>query len=110
SAVWRAWRCPHGWRLWLLYMIDSLYARLCFHWRANRRCPYLDVPSVIVIANHRSPLDPIMIWAGLTNRRPLECLTAREYFQIPVVRFILAATHAIPVEGKRKAMAPAREG
>ena len=74
--LWRAWSCPQGWRLWLLYLIDSLYCRLCFHWRANRRCPFLEVSSAIVIANHRSPVDPNLIWAGMTNRRPLECLTS----------------------------------
>ena len=34
---WRAWRCPQGWRLWLLYPLNTLYCRLGFHWRANRR-------------------------------------------------------------------------
>src|SRR6267378_3107404 len=82
-VVWRAWRCPQGWRLWLLHVIASLYGRLCFHWRANRRCPYLNTSSAIIIANHRSPLDPILIWVGMTNRRPIECLAAQEYFGIP---------------------------
>jgi 1-acyl-sn-glycerol-3-phosphate acyltransferase len=108
-VAWRALRCPQGWRLWLLYVTDSLYCRLCFHWRANRRCPWLGERSAIIIANHRSPLDPILIWVGMTNRRPLECLTAKEYFGIPVVQFIFDATHAIPVERKGKDMAATRE-
>ena len=96
-VLWRALRCEQGWRLWLLYVIDSLYCRLCFHWRANRACPFLHEHSAIVIANHRSPLDPILIWVGVTNRRPLEYLTAREYFGIPGLQFIFEATRAIPV-------------
>jgi 1-acyl-sn-glycerol-3-phosphate acyltransferase len=105
----RAWRCPQGWRLWLLYVINSLYCRLAFHWRANRRCPWLEERSAIIVANHRSPLDPLLIWVGMTNRRALECLTAREYFDIAGLRFIFQSTHAIPVERKGKDMAATRE-
>jgi 1-acyl-sn-glycerol-3-phosphate acyltransferase len=108
-ALWRAWRCPQGWRLWLLYVINSLYCRLCFHWRANRPCPWLHEHSAIIVANHRSPLDPLLIWVGMTNRRALECLTAREYFDIAGLRFIFQSTHAIPVERKGKDMAATRE-
>jgi 1-acyl-sn-glycerol-3-phosphate acyltransferase len=108
-VVWRALRCPQGWRLWLLYVINSLYCRLCFHWRASRRCPFLQERSAIIIGNHRSPLDPLLIWVGMHNRRPLECLTAKEYFGIPGLQFIFEATHAIPVERKGKDMAATRE-
>src|SRR5262245_1444504 len=108
-VAWRALLCPQGLRLWLLYVMDSLYCRLCFHWRANRRCPWLNERSAIIVANHRSPLDPILIWVGMTNRRSLECLTAREYFGIPGLRFIFESTHAIPVERKGKDMAATRE-
>ncbi len=108
-ALWRALRCPQGWRLWLLYVVDSLYCRLCFHWRANRPCPYLHERSAIIIANHRSPLDPLLIWVGMNNRRPLECLTAKEYFGISGLQFIFSSTRAIPVERKGKDMAATRE-
>ena len=107
-VVWRAWRCPQGWRLWLLYVIDSLYSRLCFHWRANRACPFLHEHSAIVIANHRSPLDPILIWVGVSNRRPLEYLTAREYFGIRGLQFIFDATRAIPVARDGRDMSATR--
>lgn len=107
-VLWRALTCPQGWQLWLLYIIDSLYCRLCFHWRANRSCPFLDVSPAIIIANHRSPVDPGMLWAGMTNRRPLEFLTAQEYFETPGLRFIFKATRAIPVERDGKDMSATR--
>jgi 1-acyl-sn-glycerol-3-phosphate acyltransferase len=96
-VLWRAWRCPQGWRLWVLYLIDTLYCRLGFHWRADRRCPFIDEAPALIIANHRSPLDPMLIWVGVTNRRPLEFLTAREYFGIPGLQFIFDNLRAIPV-------------
>src|SRR5690348_8811332 len=107
-VFWRAWRCSQGLALWLLDVIDSLSRRLCLHWRANRRCPFLDEHSAIVIANHRSPLDPLLIWVGVTNRRPLEYLTAREYFGIPGLQFIFEATRAIPVARDGRDMSATR--
>jgi 1-acyl-sn-glycerol-3-phosphate acyltransferase len=108
TVLWRALTCPQGWRLWLLYIIDSLYCRLCFHLRANRPCPFLDVAPAILIANHRSVVDPGMLWAGMTNRRPLEFLTAQEYFGFPGLRFIFKALRSIPVERDGKDMTATR--
>lgn len=107
-VVWRAWRCPQGWRRWVLYLIATVYGRLFFRWRANRRCPFMDVPSALLIANHRSPLDPLMIWVGVYNRRPMEFLTAQEYFGISGLQFILDQMRAIPVARDGKDMAAIR--
>lgn len=107
-VVWRAWSCPRGWRLWVLYVIAALYCRLCFHWRANRVCPFLDASPALVIANHCGPVDPALIWAGMTNRRPFECLTAQEYFGTPGLQFIFEAMNAIPVARDGKDTGPTR--
>jgi 1-acyl-sn-glycerol-3-phosphate acyltransferase len=107
-VLWRALRCPQGWRLWLLYLIAALYCRLCYRWRADRRCPFIDEPAALVIANHRSPLDPALIWVGVTNWRPLECLTAQEYFGTPGLQFIFDNMRAIPVARDGKDMAATR--
>jgi 1-acyl-sn-glycerol-3-phosphate acyltransferase len=96
-VIWRAIRCPRGWRLWLLYLIAALYCRLCFRWRSNGKSPFDAASPALVIANHRSPLDPLLIWVGVTNWRPLEFLTAKEYFGIPGLQFIFENMRAIPV-------------
>jgi 1-acyl-sn-glycerol-3-phosphate acyltransferase len=93
----RAVRCPQGWQRWLLYLIATLYCRIGFRWRANRRCPFMDEPSALIIANHRCPLDPVLIWVGVFNWRPLEFLTAQEYFGIAGLQFIFEHMRAIPV-------------
>jgi 1-acyl-sn-glycerol-3-phosphate acyltransferase len=109
AVLWRALSWPHGWRLWLLWVIGNLYMRLGFHWRANRRCPFLDENTAIVIANHRSPPDPLIVWVGITNGRPIECMAAQEYFGIPGIRFIMQNMRAIPVARNGKDMAATRE-
>jgi 1-acyl-sn-glycerol-3-phosphate acyltransferase len=106
--VWSALRCSEGWNIWVLYVIANLYGRLCFHWRANRRCPFLNESPAIIIANHRSPVDPLLIWVGVSNRRPLEFLTAQEYFGIPGLQFIFETMRAIPVARDGKDTGPTR--
>ena len=106
--LWHALRCPQGWRLWMLHHIDVAYCRLCHHWRANRPCPFLDASPAIIMANHRCVIDPGLIWAGVTNRRPLEFLTAAEYFGVPVLSFIFRAQRAIPVARNGRDMTATR--
>jgi 1-acyl-sn-glycerol-3-phosphate acyltransferase len=107
-VLWHAARCPNGWLLWGMHAIDSLYCRLCFHWRSNRRCPFLEAPSGIVIANHRSPVDPLLIWAGVSNGRPVEFMTAHEYFGIRGLVTIFRTMRAIPVARNGRDMAATR--
>src|SRR5262249_45672244 len=107
-VLWRALRCPHGWQLWVLNVIDKLYGRLGFHWRANPPPPLLHTVTAVIIANHRGPLDPILIWVGVTNCRPIEFLTAQEFFGTPGLQFIFEATRAIPVARDGKDMGATR--
>ena len=107
-VLWHALRCPQGWRLWMLHHIDVCYCRLCYHWRANRICPFLDASPAIIMSNHRCVIDPGLIWAGVSNRRPLEFLTAGEYFGIPVLNFIFTSQRAIPVARNGRDMSATR--
>src|SRR5262249_19672298 len=84
-------RAPEGWQLWVLYVIAALYGRLGFRLRSNRPCPFLEARPALLIANHRGPVDPALIWIGVTNQRPLEFLTAREFFGTPGLQFIFDA-------------------
>lgn len=108
-VVWRALTHPEGWRRWMLHTIAVAYCRICCHWRANRACPFLDESPAIVIANHRSPLDPMLIWTAVSNCRPIEFLTAEEYFGVPGLQFIFDALRAIPVARNGKDMGATRE-
>lgn len=106
--VWRARRCPYGWRPWFLYGVGALYGRLCFHWRANRECPFREDQPAIVIANHRSPLDPLALWVGMSNKRPIGFMMAKEYYGITGLKFICSSLESIPVERDGKDMAATR--
>lgn len=104
----RAATCPTGWRMWVLYAITRAYGCCCFHWRSNRRCPFVNVRPALVLANHRSPLDPLLIAVGVDDIRPLGFMMAREYYSIPGLRFINRNQECIPVARDGKDLAATR--
>jgi 1-acyl-sn-glycerol-3-phosphate acyltransferase len=97
-----------GWRLWLLSTMVSLYARLGFHWRTNRKCPFVEARQGIIIANHRGPVDPLLVWACMWNCRTVECMAAAEYFTIPGLAMFFRWLNAIPVARDGKDMVAMR--
>lgn len=101
-------RSEGGWRLWLLYGLERLYVPLVFRWRADRRCPFPGDGPFIVIANHRSPVDPLFLWMnhhlgerGTQPIRPLSFMVAREYARKPGVNWICRVNRCIPVDRGR---------
>ncbi len=49
----------------------------------------------IVVANHRSGVDPLAV--GITTRRLIHFMMAREYYEVPVLRWFCSIVGAIPV-------------
>jgi 1-acyl-sn-glycerol-3-phosphate acyltransferase len=100
---------------WFLWCVERIYVPFMFHWRSDRRCPLPAEGGGLVIANHRSPVDPLLIWMnnhlGSRNRRcrVIGFLMAREYYEIPGLKWVGRAMQCIPVNREGKDMAPARE-
>jgi 1-acyl-sn-glycerol-3-phosphate acyltransferase len=112
---WQFRRSKLGPSAWLLYAVERLYVPLMFHWRANRRCPFPAEGGALIIANHRSPVDPLLIWMNNhLGARPRRCrvigfLMAREYYEIPGLTWIGRTMQCIAVNREGKDMRPARE-
>ena len=108
-------RCRDGSLLWLLYALDRIYVGLVFHWRANRRCPFPAQGAALIIANHSSPLDPMLIWTnhhlGSPKRkvRVISFLMAREYYETTGVNIISRIMKAIPLSRDGRDVGPVRE-
>jgi len=104
-----------GWRAWLLYVIERPYVGLLFHWRANRRCPFPASGPVLVMANHSSPVDPMLVWMnhhlgkGPSRFRVIGFLTAKEYYDVPGLHWICTTMRSIPLVRGGKDIAPVRE-
>ena len=108
-------RCRDGWAAWMLFVINRLYLPLAFHWRANRRCPFPARGPALIIANHRSAVDPLFIWMNhhFSSKdhviRVIGFLTAREYCEMGgLVGFICRAMRSIPTDRDGRDTGPAR--
>ncbi|GAB4152874.1 MAG: hypothetical protein Tsb009_29020 [Planctomycetaceae bacterium] len=104
-----------GWRVWFLYFLNRTYGAFFFHPRFNRRCPFPDYGPGLIISNHRSPVDPLMIWYNhhLGSRsgriRIIHFMMAREYMDVKGVGWITRSVKVIPAERNGRDFAPARE-
>ena len=110
-------QCEAGWDAWLLYCVERVYGGLVFHWRANKRCPFPAHGPALIVANHRSPVDPIMLWMNhhlreeesATRIRVIGFLTAHEYCEMPGLRWVCRAMQSIPTQRDGRDMGPAKE-
>ncbi|QDT92448.1 lysophospholipid acyltransferase family protein [Gimesia algae] len=114
--IYQAVHLPDGWRAWILFAITRVYAPGLWRVRRNRRCPFPGDSAGIVIANHRSPTDPIILWynSHLGNpQKKMRCISflmAREYYELPgLVGWISRAMHSIPVDRNGQDVVPVRE-
>ena len=83
--------------------IDGLVRLLC---RFLHRLPanYIPLPETggaIVVANHISGLDPLLLIAA--SRRPLRFLIAKEEYERPILHWLFKAAGCIPVDRSGKA-------
>ena len=114
--VWRAVSCAAGWRAWVCYRIDHLHGLLMTRCSATNACTYPEHGPAIIVANHSSPVDPLLLWFRhfAQFRKPrlrvIGFLTAREYhLQSGPVGWVCRAMQSIPVERSGHDMAPLRE-
>lgn len=109
-------RCDADWRLWLLHVISRFYTPLVFRQRITQRCPFPVRGGALVIVNHRSPIDPILVFSGsplkavaYRVRRP-EFVTASEFCMLGgFLGFVTRTMQVIPVGRKGRDMGPVKE-
>ncbi|MCA9069387.1 MAG: 1-acyl-sn-glycerol-3-phosphate acyltransferase [Planctomycetaceae bacterium] len=107
-------RCPTGPTVWVLHLINRLYLGFYFRCRFND-CPVPAEGPALIVANHRSPVDPLYLWyayaAGNPGAplRPIGFMMAKEYYDVWGFNFLFRALQSIPVDRKGADMGPARE-
>ncbi len=97
-------RSGEPWQAWLLVFIAKIYGGLFFRLRVRQPSP-LPAGGSLILVNHRSPVDPLLMLAVTAAdpfRGPLtliEFLTASEYTRIPgAIGFICKYMRSIPVD------------
>lgn len=93
-AVVALWRSPYTpWQsLW--YFVNVLLTRILWRTQIPRQLPVPSDQGAIVVANHRSSVDPFFI--QLAAGRVVHWMVAKEYFRIPIIGMFLRITQAIP--------------
>lgn len=115
-VVCRARSCSAGWRAWVCYQIARIHRFLFTRCTATNACTYPEHGPAIIVANHSSPVDPMLLWTGhfaqfLKPRlRVIGFMMAREYYMGGgLTGWVCKAMESIPVERSGRDMAPIRE-
>jgi len=108
-------RCEHGMILWWIFVLGRLLCPFLWGWKANRRCPYPDDAAAIIIANHRGPADPALLWnnnhlkSDKRRIRAINFLMAREIYDVKAMNWMYRALQSVPVERDGQDMTAVRE-
>jgi 1-acyl-sn-glycerol-3-phosphate acyltransferase len=104
-----------GVAFWCLYVVAHTFYQVLYRWRSNRRCPFPEQGAALIIANHRSPADPLLLWMNIhrigqgMHIRRIIFMMAREYYEIPGVGALCRMLQAIPADRNGRDMGPARD-
>jgi 1-acyl-sn-glycerol-3-phosphate acyltransferase len=101
--------------VWTCYQIARIWATVFYHWSSENPCPIPEHGPAIIVSNHTSPADPLVLWikhfARFEKRRlrVIGYLTAKEYCQQwGPLGWICKAMQSIPVGRTGRDMAPVK--
>jgi 1-acyl-sn-glycerol-3-phosphate acyltransferase len=89
-----------------LIAANRLYCRVMFRIGSPMPPPLPMSGPVLLVSDHSSLTDPLVLFA--TAGRPIRFLMAREFYDLPVLRWIFKAAGCIPIRRGRFEVAPIR--
>lgn len=115
-GLWRALTCAAGWRAWICYRV-AMFHRLVFsRCTQENTCTIPEDGPAIIVANHSSPLDPVLLWTKhfaqfkKPRLRVIGYMMAKEYYvRAGLIGWVCRAMESIPVERSGRDMVPIRE-
>ncbi|HWB54098.1 MAG TPA: lysophospholipid acyltransferase family protein [Tepidisphaeraceae bacterium] len=96
-------RISIGW----LRLVDVLYSRIYHHVDVQSPCPLPRTGAGILVCNHISGLDPVLIQSVCP--RLIVWMMAEEYASLPLLGPLFKAIHTIPVHRKGQDLAATRQ-
>lgn len=113
----RASQYDGGWRLLLLYSISRVYAGIRFRVRSDGRCTYPDEGGALIVANHRSPVDPVLLMQnchlkphGHGRFRIVSFMMLSAYYDFhPLTAFACRSMRSIPVDRSGQDMSSVKQ-
>jgi len=100
-------RAESDWRLHALQMVNRIYARAYHQVTVKRPCRLPLRGPAILVANHTSGLDPCIVQAA--SARLIRWMMAREYYDLPAMRWLFDTVGTIQVDRNGRDMAATRE-
>ena len=64
---WRVHLSGAGFQTWFLYQVARVYTTVMFRLQTSGRRTVPEDDAVLIISNHTSPVDPMLIWADSAN-------------------------------------------
>ncbi|MCA9077778.1 MAG: 1-acyl-sn-glycerol-3-phosphate acyltransferase [Planctomycetaceae bacterium] len=114
-VVYQARLSPSGWKVWVIHAITRFFTTVMCGQRIQQRCPFPSSGNGLVIANHRSPVDPFLLCSASQEKldghcvRSLEFMTATEYVEMGgIVGLVCGIMGCIPVDRDGRDMGPAK--
>lgn len=111
----RAATCPAGWRPWVCYQIAVVHRLLFARCKMVNPCPFPEDGPAIIVANHTSSVDPVLLWHRhfaqfrKPHLRVIGFMMAKEFYeQNALARCVCRAMESIPVERTGRDIAPTR--
>ncbi len=105
-----------GWGPWICYQVAHVHGLLFTRWSARNQSTIPEVGPAIIVANHTSPVDPVVLWLGHfaafrgRQMRVIRYMMAREYYVLRnPVGWACRTMRSIPVQRSGQDMAPIRE-
>lgn len=115
-VVYQARQSPSGWKVWVIHALTRFFTAVMCGQRIRQRCPFPSSGNALVIANHRSPVDPFLLCSASQEKldghcvRRLEFMTATEYVEMGgIVGLVCGIMGCIPVDRDGRDMEPAKK-
>lgn len=89
-------RCPSPYPVTFWWAVTALYCRVIFRLKRIGPCTVPATGPVIVVANHTSSIDPLLLVASIPTRVPA-FLVAKEFSDPPIFGRVVRAVECIPV-------------
>lgn len=90
----------------LLQAVDVCYARIFHRLEVRTPCPLPREGPAILVCNHTSGLDPMLVQSVCP--RLITWMVAKEYVELPVLRWVFRTIRVIPVDRSGRDIAATR--
>lgn len=113
--LWRVKWSRVSWQAWVCYQIAVIHRLLFSRCKQNNSCTIPESGPAVIVANHTSPVDPILLWTKhfaafqQPHLRVIGYMMAREYYEFSrVIRWFCRAMESIPVARDGRDVQPVR--